>query len=453
MLSIMFTFMILGTEYKFVYEVYMMTALQLFIMIISLLITTRRLHVLFPMSFGSFSTVYIFFFRALPAQLSGMNPDVDDYFISLSIILFSGFIVMGTNLRGRRLLKAVETELDKNRSKTEKLESIIEDLKSGFSTGEKLIDSSNLVSRFVDEIRTNIESARDEINNLSISVIRLNTASDTIRESSDSVSKAVENQSAIIEESSSAVSEMAVSIENISHIANERRKVIERLSSGSKVAGDAIESATNSMAHLKNLISSMEEINNVINSIAEQTSLLAMNAAIEAAHAGEAGKGFAVVAEEVRKLSENSAENVQLISGQLIDLHDSITTASDQNMTAYQAYEEISTDIVQVVSGMDEIISSVNELSEGTSEINKGTSQSVDSTADVRDGFLMVNDRIQEISSALAVLDRSSGSALGSVEETIRKLAMVQNEAETMKSIGQLNGDNLKTLGGKLASI
>ena len=115
------------------------------------------------------------------------------------------------------------------------------------------IKSSTLVSEYVEDIRNKIESVRDEMNTLSISVIKLNDASNSIKDSSIIVSHAVDDQSAIIEESSSAVTEMAVSIENISKIANERKTIIEKLSTGSKEAGEAIESAADSMISLKNL--------------------------------------------------------------------------------------------------------------------------------------------------------------------------------------------------------
>ncbi|MDA3810462.1 MAG: methyl-accepting chemotaxis protein [Spirochaetaceae bacterium] len=453
MLSVMFSFIAVLGDFRFVYEIYQLFGLQLFIMILTLLITTRRLHVLFPMVIGSVTSIYIYIFRALPANMGGSAPAIDDYIIAISLLLFSGFIVMSTNVRGRRLISKIEMELEINRLKASKMQSIIDRLQGDFNTGDKMVESSTLVSEYVEEIRSSIESVRDEMNTLSISVIKLNDASISIKESSTNVSHAVEDQSAIIEESSSSVTEMAVSIENISKIANERKTIIEKLSSGSKEAGEAIESAADSMNSLKNLISSMEEINNVINGISEQTSLLAMNAAIEAAHAGEAGKGFAVVAEEVRKLSENSGENVQLISKQLNEFGDSISLANEMNKTALKAYESMSKDIIDVVRGMDEIIYGVNELSAGTSEINSGTSQSVNSTSDVKAGVLIVNDRIREISDALTILDQASSSVLSSVEETIRKLSLVENEAESMKSIGQLNADNLKTLGDKISSI
>ncbi len=153
---------------------------------------------------------------------------------------------------------------------------------------------------------------------------------------------------------------------------NVTRMVEEVASSSEQVAGRAdklMESANQAVVHL----SETEEVLNLINSIAKQTKLLGLNAAIEAARSGEHGKGFAVVADEVRKLAENSTVSVERISNILSNIEESV-----------QIITKGVTGAVQVVKNQSEVSKTVAcsvQQMEAMSEELSGVAQNLASLA------------------------------------------------------------------------
>ena len=110
------------------------------------------------------------------------------------------------------------------------------------------------------------------------------------------------------------------------------------------------------------------EANEVISSIADQTNLLAMNAAIEAAHAGDAGRGFAVVADEIRKLAETSSEQSKDIASNLTKIKSVIETVVENTERATVSFETMNKSINNVTELQDAVLGSITEQSAGTNE-------------------------------------------------------------------------------------
>jgi methyl-accepting chemotaxis protein len=131
----------------------------------------------------------------------------------------------------------------------------------------------------------------------------------------------------------------------------------------------AREQAASLVAGIAQRSIALEEANETIASIASSTNLLAMNAAIEAAHAGEAGKGFSVVADEIRKLAENAADQSMSISGDISEVRNTIDGIVDSTDLLGKAFGKVETSIAETGRLVSEVRTSMSEQREGSTQL------------------------------------------------------------------------------------
>jgi methyl-accepting chemotaxis protein len=253
----------------------------------------------------------------------------------------------------------------------------------------------------IETIRARMEEQRAAVQNTSSSVVELLSSIDSIANSAD-------NQSVSVEQLSSTIEEMSANVKSIADVARKAAEITKDLLVKAEEGGRAVESTVDQIKKVKGLSEQITEMNAVISDIAGRTNLLAMNAAIEAAHAGDAGRGFAVVADEIRKLAESSSQSAKQIEHLVRNVVSAINDSSSTGTVATEQYSAIMEDVRSTRKIVDEVTSAMAEQSHGVNEILEATTSLVNITEQIQTALKEQKAANQDISSAIGNLEKTA---------------------------------------------
>lgn len=240
------------------------------------------------------------------------------------------------------------------------------------------------------------------IQSLSGAVAELQMAADTMTDAIDATRHEVNAAANATDATSQDMMSVAEATEGLTGAIGEIRTQVEQANGITTVAMDVAKDAESRVSSLSSASDRISEVIHLINDIAEQTNLLALNATIEAARAGEAGKGFAVVASEVKSLANQTAKATQ-------EIEEQVTAMQSATNDTVDAVNKIHATINQVSEISSMIAAAVVEQEASTGEISRSVQNASQSTANLGQNVHSVQQMAEKSAGAASTVNDSSG--------------------------------------------
>ncbi|MDA3955700.1 methyl-accepting chemotaxis protein [Oceanispirochaeta sp.] len=256
------------------------------------------------------------------------------------------------------------------------------------------------------------------------------------------ISELMKDHGVIVSSTSATIEEIAANIKSVSETTNRAKEISDDLEQNVKSGSQAVNTSISSIEEIHETSGKMNDLVLVVSKVAAQTKLLAMNAAIEAAHAGHQGRGFAVVADEVRKLAGTSSENTGEISRNIQTMNNMVSQGVSTTRSAGSLLNQILEEVNLSSLLSREIASAMEEQKAGTSNLMSLVGKVVDTSEIIQDEtmnqvednnefkkniqrFVEQTDRVQEIT----VSQHKSNSQ---ISDALKELKILSVEGKTL---------------------
>ena len=320
-------------------------------------------------------------------------------------------------------------------------------------TGTNLADNMLETASAIRQITATTETVKEKMINQAASVTETAATVEEIIRTIKHLNSSIETQAGSVAQSSSSIEQMVANIASIGQTLGKTDQIIKNFVSATGDGKAALVTSNTVTQKISEESGSLMEASNVIQHIASQTNLLAMNAAIEAAHAGEAGKGFAVVADEIRKLSEDSAMQGKTITVTLKSLTAEIETLSASSKIVEEKFNLIFGLAEQVKSMSDLLTAAIREQEHGSKEILSAIKNINTVTTEVQAGSEEMLKGGEGAAHEMHTLDELTRIITDSMNEMASGAVQINNAVQEVNAMTQKNRESIEKLASEVGKF
>ena len=356
-----------------------------------------------------------------------------------------------------RFLDKIQSIITNIKENTYVLTGNIQNIRSSINIG--VSDFETLNKEFKEELINSNKIAESSASASRVSFMqrtRINAVNETIRQLLDNIneiSEKMKSQSDAVNRTSVSVQQMMANIVTVNQGSTRANTYSKILDAEARDGGNISESVADSIQGIKDYSKQITNITQVIHNISEQTNLLAMNAAIEAAHAGDYGRGFTVVAEKIRKLAEDTANNSTVIN----DLIEETIQAIEQTVALVSKSAASSDKILESSVMLNDVISSISmaneELDVGRRDILNNVSNLNIITEAVQELSVRQMQMSSMVSQNIAGVDKLAEDVVNVVNNTENDVKVLLGSIENVAELSNTTVDSMESMDKKIKEL
>ena len=363
--------------------------------------------------------------------------------IILNAVIIAAVLLLIADLGRQENSKQLQEDEALLRAKQTTNQSVIETIHHALRNltehGTILEGTMQTTSEGAGHIAENINSLKQQLMNQAESVTKTDSTVKTILETLNTLDSHIAIQSNRLMQSSSLIETMITNVRAVTGLLEESNAVIQDAHTLSIQGKTGAKNANEAATEIAKRSGDLLEAGEVIQNVASQTNLLAMNAAIEAAHAGESGKGFAVVADEIRKLAEESSVQGKKIAAVIKESLQIIQKLTDTESTTEKAFEQVYTLVSKISEQEARILEVMQQQETGSEKITAAITDINGITYDIKSKSEEMANNGRHTAGEMQMLNTLTAALTERMNEMTSDVLNINKAIQTVHEVTQKN--------------